>query len=75
MPYMADTNILLRFIAPSDPNHILVRDAIYSLLIRGEEVCYTSQNECRILERMHPPSFFLSLLGGIDKKYTLLTDH
>ncbi|MBW4501961.1 MAG: PIN domain-containing protein [Scytonema hyalinum WJT4-NPBG1] len=44
MPYMADTNILLRFIAPSDPNHILVRDAIYSLLIRGEEVCYTSQN-------------------------------
>lgn len=32
MFFMADTNILLRFISPSDPNHILVRDAIYSLL-------------------------------------------
>ncbi len=44
MPYMADTNILLRFIAPTDPNHALVRDAIYSLLKGKEEVCYTSQN-------------------------------
>ena len=44
MPYLADTNILLRFIAPTDPNHILVRDVIYSLLKSGEEVCYTSQN-------------------------------
>ncbi|GAA6614921.1 type II toxin-antitoxin system VapC family toxin [Scytonema sp. NUACC26] len=44
MPYMADTNILLRFIAPSDPNHSQVRNIIYSLLKRGEEICYTSQN-------------------------------
>ncbi len=44
MPYMADTNVLLRFISPSDPNHIFVRDGIYSLLLNGEEVCYTSQN-------------------------------
>lgn len=44
MLYMADTNILLRFISHSDPNHILVRDALQSLLIAGEEVCYTSQN-------------------------------
>ncbi|MDF5733617.1 MAG: hypothetical protein PUP92_38000 [Rhizonema sp. PD38] len=43
MPYMADTNILLRFIAPEDPNHILVRNLIYSLLNRAEEICYTSQ--------------------------------
>ncbi|WNN89736.1 type II toxin-antitoxin system VapC family toxin [Gloeocapsopsis dulcis] len=40
---MADTNILLRFISPSDPNHILVRNVMYSLLQKGEEVCYTSQ--------------------------------
>ncbi|PSB49211.1 PIN domain nuclease [Cyanosarcina cf. burmensis CCALA 770] len=44
MPYLADTNILLRFIAPKDPNHALVRDVIHSLLKGGEEVCYTSQN-------------------------------
>jgi hypothetical protein len=31
MPYMADTNIVLRFIFTCDPNHIFVRDAIYSL--------------------------------------------
>jgi hypothetical protein len=31
MLFMADTNILLRFISPSDPNHILVRDANFSL--------------------------------------------
>ncbi|MBE9167045.1 PIN domain-containing protein [Pleurocapsales cyanobacterium LEGE 06147] len=43
MFFMADTNILLRFISPSDPNHILVRDVIYSLLKKGEGVCYTSQ--------------------------------
>jgi predicted nucleic acid-binding protein len=44
MPYMADTNILLRFVAPNDPNHALVRDVMYSLLKRSEQVCYTSQN-------------------------------
>jgi predicted nucleic acid-binding protein len=44
MPYLADTNILLRFVAPSDPNHPLVRQALYSLLNGGERVCYTSQN-------------------------------
>jgi predicted nucleic acid-binding protein len=44
MPYMADTNILLRFVAPNDPNHALVRDVIYSLLTGSNEVCYTSQN-------------------------------
>ncbi len=43
MLFMADTNILLRFISPSDPNHILVRDAIYFLLNSEETVCYTSQ--------------------------------
>lgn len=44
MPYMADTNILLRFVASNDPNHAVVRDVMYSLLKRSEQVCYTSQN-------------------------------
>ena len=44
MPYMADTNILLRFIAPNDSNHPLVSNLVYSLLNQGEEICYTSQN-------------------------------
>ena len=44
MPYLADTNILLRFISPCDPNHLLVRDGLHSLLKGGELVGYTSQN-------------------------------
>jgi predicted nucleic acid-binding protein len=44
MPYLADTNILLRFISPSDPNHLLIRNAIQTLLQQGEQICYTSQN-------------------------------
>jgi len=44
MSYLADTNILLRFISPSDPNHVLVRSVISSLLKQGERVCYTPQN-------------------------------
>ena len=44
MSYLADTNILLRFVALSDPNHLLVRNALYSLLRDGEQICYTSQN-------------------------------
>jgi predicted nucleic acid-binding protein len=44
MPYLADTNILLRLISPSDPNHPLASSALYSLLGRGERVGYTSQN-------------------------------
>lgn len=36
MPYMADTNILLRFVAPTDPNHALVRDVFvrYSPVVK-----------------------------------------
>jgi hypothetical protein len=30
MPYLADTNILLRFISPSDPNHPLIRNRMSS---------------------------------------------
>lgn len=44
MAYLADTNILLRFIAPEDTNHLLIRNIVHSLLNRGEEICYTSQN-------------------------------
>jgi predicted nucleic acid-binding protein len=44
MPYLADTNILLRFISPSDPNHPLICSAIQALLQQGEQICYTSKN-------------------------------
>jgi predicted nucleic acid-binding protein len=44
MSYLADTNVLLRFVSPCDPNHLLVCDALFFLLNRSEAVCYTSQN-------------------------------
>lgn len=44
MLYLADTGILLRFVSPSDPNHVLVLNALSSLLRSGAKVCYTSQN-------------------------------
>ncbi len=39
-----DTNILLRFVEPNDPEHALVRKAVRLLTARGESLCFASQN-------------------------------
>jgi predicted nucleic acid-binding protein len=44
MPVLIDTNILLRFLEPSDPEYGLVREAVESLTARGESLCFASQN-------------------------------
>jgi predicted nucleic acid-binding protein len=44
MPYLCDTNILLRFTNVNDSEHELVRNAIESLLLQGEVLCYTQQS-------------------------------
>ena len=44
MPRLADTNILLRFVDTTDPDHELVRGAVTSLMAQGERLCYTQQN-------------------------------
>lgn len=44
MPYLADTNILLRFVNVNDPEDSLVAGAVKSLLQRGEVIHYTQQN-------------------------------
>lgn len=44
MPFLADTNILLRLAEPHDPDYTIVRDAVDTLVGRGEELCYTAQN-------------------------------
>jgi predicted nucleic acid-binding protein len=44
MPFLADTNVLLRVVHRGDPDHSLVRAAIRSLRQGGERVCYTPQN-------------------------------
>jgi len=44
MRYLADSNILLRVSQVSDRHYFVVRDALETLWLRGDELCYTSQN-------------------------------
>ena len=44
MAYLADTNILLRLLQRSDPEHWLVRAALRTLHGRGERICFAPQN-------------------------------
>jgi predicted nucleic acid-binding protein len=44
MPYLADTNILLRWVTPADPQHSLAVNSVKTLQRRGEVVHITSQN-------------------------------
>jgi predicted nucleic acid-binding protein len=44
MPYLADTNILLRWVSPADPQHSLAVDAVKELQRQGEIVHITPQN-------------------------------
>ena len=44
MPYLADTNILLRLMHRGDPEHRLVRAALRLLRHRGERIFYAPQN-------------------------------
>lgn len=44
MPFLADTNILLRLAEPDDPDYAIVRGAVDTLADRGEELCYAAQN-------------------------------
>src|SRR5215218_1494630 len=44
MAYLADTNILLRWVSPSDPQHSLAVSSVKALQHRGETVHITPQN-------------------------------
>jgi predicted nucleic acid-binding protein len=44
MPYLADTNILLRLLQRADSEHGLVRAALTTLRRRGEQICFAPQN-------------------------------
>jgi predicted nucleic acid-binding protein len=42
--YLADTNVLLRWAQPSHPDHLVARNAIETLLQRGDQIFLTAQN-------------------------------
>jgi predicted nucleic acid-binding protein len=44
MPYLVDTNVLLRLLQRSDPHHQAIHTALRTLQQRGEQLCFTPQN-------------------------------
>ena len=44
MSVLIDTNILLRILEPKDPEYTLVRGAVTAISMRGDALCFTSQN-------------------------------
>jgi hypothetical protein len=44
MPYLLDSNILLRWVKPDHNDYPLVVSAIEAILRRDGQLCYTSQN-------------------------------
>lgn len=44
MTILLDTNILLRFLEPKDREYAMVRQAVRTLVARGEGLCFASQN-------------------------------
>lgn len=44
MPYILDSNILLRLVHRSDPNRLTVRSVIRALRHCGEALCHSPQN-------------------------------
>jgi predicted nucleic acid-binding protein len=43
MPYLLDTNVLVRLNNLHDPQRSVARNAVFALSTRGERLCYTSQ--------------------------------
>jgi predicted nucleic acid-binding protein len=44
MPYLLDSNILIRYTLTNDPDHQVVFDAVQKLLKNGEMLYYATQN-------------------------------
>ncbi|MGA2904833.1 MAG: PIN domain-containing protein [Candidatus Korobacteraceae bacterium] len=42
--YLIDSNVVLRWVQPSDPDYSAVASALETLAERGDILCYTSQN-------------------------------
>jgi predicted nucleic acid-binding protein len=86
VPYLLDTNILLRTIHTADPDHAAVRAAVRKLRQQGQDRCYLSQNLIEFWNVCTRPS---SARGGfgltvaetsraarlIERLFTLLPDN
>ncbi len=52
--YLLDSNILIRWVQPNDPDYALVESALDALANQGAVLCYTSQNRERYLNPILP---------------------
>ena len=60
--YLADTNILLRFLLRNDPAYSAIRQAVRTLKARGEQIVSTSQNMAEFWNVCTRPS---TMRGGL----------
>lgn len=85
MPYLLDSNILVRLAHRPDPDNLLVRNAVRPLLNRGERLSFTSQNLMEVWNVSTRPTtarggMWLSLTETdrrtrlIERYYSLLDD-
>jgi predicted nucleic acid-binding protein len=44
MQVLLDSNILIRWLEPGNPDQIVVKSALDRLMLAGDDLCYTSQN-------------------------------
>jgi predicted nucleic acid-binding protein len=44
MRYLVDTNVLLRLLQRNDPDYSIIREAVRTLMARGDELCCAPQN-------------------------------
>jgi predicted nucleic acid-binding protein len=85
MPLLTDTNVLLRFVNPNDVGHRLVRQAVATLLARGEALHYTQQNRREFWNACTRPADrnglgftiaqTLELLAEVDAIFMRLPEH
>jgi len=77
--YLADTNILLRFLLRNDPAYSAIRQAVRTLKARGEQIVSTSQNMAEFWNVCTRPSTLRGGLGlsveATDMRLRLLERH
>jgi hypothetical protein len=68
MPYLLDSNILLRWVKPDHNDYPLVVSAIEAILRRDGEICYTSQNVGEFWNTCTRPSTATATLCPLKKQ-------
>lgn len=55
MDILADTGVLLRFMEPSDPDRLVITDAIEAIFSRGDRIVFGPQNAAEFMSASTRP--------------------